>query len=149
MLRLTRVLGNASDPSMAEALHRLEHTGRVERLRLSRADTARKRLHAFTDSGTEVGIMLDRSESLANGTVLLLEPERAIVVGLDEPQWLALAPRDAAAALELGYFCGNMHWKVRFAGEYLHVSLEGPREDYLARMGHLITGGLVTVIGDD
>lgn len=149
MLRLTRVLGHATEPQLAEILHRLEHGGTVERLKLSRADTARKRLHAFTDRGTEVGVMLDRSEQLSNGAVLLLEPERAIVVALEEPQWLALAPRDAAAALELGYFCGNMHWKVRFAGEYLHVSLEGPRETYLERLSHLVANGSISVVGDD
>lgn len=148
MLRLTRVLGHATDPAIAESLHRLDHHGGVERIRLSRADTARKRLHTFTDRGTEVGIMLDRAEQLANGAVLLLDDDRAIVVALDAPQWLGLAPRDAAAALELGYFCGNMHWKVRFAGEYLHVSLEGPREDYLVRLGQLMTSGAVRVIGD-
>jgi urease accessory protein len=149
MLRLTRVLGNASDARMGESLHRIEHAGGLEVLTLKRSDTARKRLHAFTDRGTEVGIMLDRSEQLANGTILLLEDARAIVVRLDEPQWLGLAPADAAAALELGYFCGNMHWKVRFVGEYLHVSMEGPRSDYLTRLDHLVTGGRVRVLGDD
>ncbi len=146
MLRLTQVLGNASDGKLAEALHRLEHSGKVETLVLKRADIARKRLHAFTSAGTEVGIMLDRSEALSNGAVLLLEEDRAIVVRLDEPQWLALAPRDAAAALELGYFCGNMHWKVRFVGEYLHVSMEGPRGDYLTRLDHLLADGRVSEI---
>jgi urease accessory protein len=149
MLRLTRVLGHATDPLIAESLHHLEHGGGVERIRLSRADTARKRLHAFTDRGTEVGIMLDRTEALANGAVLWLDDARAIVVALDEPQWLGLVPRDAAAALELGYFCGNMHWKVRFAGEYLHVSLEGPRDDYLVRLAHLVKSGAIRVIGDE
>jgi len=149
MLRLTQVAGNASDPLLGETLHRLEHGGRVETLTLRRADIARKRLHAFTDAGTEVGIMLDRSEPLSNGAVFLLEGDRAVVVRLDEPQWLGLAPRDAAAALELGYFCGNMHWKVRFVGEYLHVSMEGPRADYLHRMEHLLVDGRVRVIGDE
>ncbi|MBI1397698.1 MAG: urease accessory protein UreE [Betaproteobacteria bacterium] len=149
MLRLTQVLGNASDARLGEALHRVEHAGGVEILTVSRADTARRRLHAFTDRGTEVGIMLDRQDRLSNGAVLLLEPGRAIVVRLDEPQWLALVPRDAAAALELGYFCGNMHWKVRFVAEMLHVSMEGPRDDYLRRIAHLVDEGKVRVIADE
>ncbi|MEI7969580.1 MAG: urease accessory protein UreE [Betaproteobacteria bacterium] len=149
MLRLTQVLGNASDERFGEALHRLEHGGCLEVLALRRADIARKRLHAFTDRGTEVGVMLDRSEQLSNGAVLMLQEDRAIVVRLDEPQWLALHPRDAAAALELGYFCGNMHWKVRFVGDYLHVSMEGPRPDYLHRLHHLLADGRVGVVGDD
>jgi urease accessory protein len=146
LLRLTEVLGNAADADMAEALHRLEHGGRIEHVVVSPADTARRRLHAWTDRGTEVAVMLDRSQRLANGAVLLLESDRAIVVRLDAPDWLALAPRDTPAALELGWFCGNMHWKVRFVGEWLHVALDGPRTTYLERIAHLVDDGRVTVI---
>jgi urease accessory protein len=42
-----------------------------------------------------------------------------------------------------------MHWKVRFAGEYLHVSLEGPRETYLERLAHLVANGSITEVGND
>ncbi len=147
MLRLTSIVGSASEPAIAERLHELSHRGIVEYVTLSRADTARRRLHVFTDRGTEAAIMLDRSERLANGAVLRLDDEGAVVVRLEEPQWLALEPRDAAAALELGYFCGNMHWKVRFAGSMLHVSLEGPPEDYLHRIAHLAGDGRVRVAG--
>ena len=147
MLRLTGIIGSASEPSVSERLHQLSHRGAVEFVTVSLADTARRRLHAFTDRGTEVAIMLDRSERLANGAVLRLDDEGAVVVRLEEPQWLALEPRDAAAAIELGYFCGNMHWKVRFVGPILHVSTEGPVDDYLARIGHLTEDGRVRVLG--
>lgn len=149
MLRLTRILGSSTDEDLAERLHGLAHLGAVEYVTLRKEDTARRRLHVFTDRGTEAGIMLDRSERLANGAVLLLDTDRAVVVRLEEPQWLALAPRDAASALELGYFCGNMHWKVRFAGEYLHISMEGPADTYLVRVAHLLDAGKVRVVGDD
>lgn len=149
MLRLTRILGSSTDDAVAERLHALAHAGVVEYVTLRKEDTARRRLHVFTDRGTEVGIMLDRSERLANGAVLLLEDDRAVVVRLEEPQWLGLVPRDAASALELGYFCGNMHWKVRFVGEYLHVSLEGPASGYLERIAHLIASGKVKVLDND
>lgn len=148
MLRLTAILGSASDPHIAERLHELAHGGGVvETVTLKRADTARRRLHVFTDRGTEAAIVLERSERLANGSVLRLDETGAVVVRLEEPEWLALEPRDAAAALELGYFCGNMHWKVRFAGTLLHVSLEGPVDDYLTRIAHLTGDGRVRVAG--
>lgn len=147
MLRLTSIVGSASEPDIAERLHALSHRGAVEYVTLNRADTARRRLHVFTDRGTEAAIMLERSERLANGSVLRLDDAGAVVVRLEEPQWLALEPRDAAAALELGYFCGNMHWKVRFAGAMLHVSLEGPPDDYLHRISHLTGDGRVRVAG--
>ncbi len=149
MLKMTQVLGTASEPRIAERLHALSHRGAVEYVTLRREDTSRRRLHVFTDRGTEGAIILDRSERLANGAVLLLEEERAVVVRLEEAPWLALEPSDAAAALELGYFCGNMHWKVRFVGDYLHVSLQGPREDYLERLSHLIADGRVSVVGNE
>lgn len=149
MLRLTEIIGTASEPHIAERLHSLSHRGAVEYVTLRREDTSRKRLHVFTDRGTEGAIILDRSEQLANGSVLLLDEQRAVVVRLEEAPWLALEPRDAAAALELGYFCGNMHWKVRFVGEYLHISLQGPRADYLERLSHLIADGRVSVVGNE
>jgi len=149
MLRLTQVLGTASEPYLAEQLHALSHRGAVEYVTLRREDVSRRRLHVFTDRGTEGAIILDRNDPLSNGAVLLLEEDRAVVVKLDEAPWLALEARDAAAALELGYFCGNMHWKVRFVGEYLHVSLQGPRADYLERLSHLIADGRVSVVGNE
>lgn len=149
MLRLTQVLGTASEPHLAERLHALSHRGAVEYVTLRREDVSRRRLHVFTDRGTEGAIILDRNDPLSNGAVLLLDDDRAVVVKLEEAPWLALEPRDAAAALELGYFCGNMHWKVRFVGEYLHVSLQGPRQDYLERLSHLIADGRVSVVGNE
>jgi urease accessory protein len=149
MLRLTQVLGTASEPHLAERLHALSHRGAVEYVTLRREDVSRRRLHVFTDRGTEGAIILDRNDPLSNGAVLLIEDDRAVVVKLEEAPWLALEPRDAAAALELGYFCGNMHWKVRFVGEYLHVSLQGPREDYIDRLLHLIADGRVGVVGNE
>jgi urease accessory protein len=148
LLRLTGVVGSASDAALAERLHELEHAGRVEYLSLSGADIGRHRLHAETDRGTECAIILPRHEHLANGAVLLLERDRAIVVRLAEAQWLDLEPRDAAAAVELGYFAGNMHWPVRFDGARLRIQLHGPEADYLARLDHLIADGRVRQVRD-
>jgi urease accessory protein len=80
---------------------------------------------------------------LSNGAVLLLEHDRAIVVRLKEEAWLSLVPRDGAAALELGYFAGNMHWPVRFEGTTLRIALHGPVQGYLERLDHLMRDGRV------
>lgn len=138
MLRLNRILGEMSDPEMADRLHDISHHGRVEVIRLSRHDMARRRLQATTDHGVEVALVLDRDSSLRNGAVMWLEPNRAIIVQLDEPDWLSIGTQDAAAALELGYFAGNMHWKVRFDGACLHILLDGPREAYLQRLAPMM-----------
>jgi urease accessory protein len=146
MLRLTDIVGNASDPDIADRLHHIEHDGGIERVRLSRNDLARRRQRLVTDRGTELALLLDRGAQLENGSVLLLEPGRAVLVMLDEPQWLVLRAAHAAGALEIGYFAGNMHWKVRFEADCLWIALEGPREGYLKRMTHLLARGDATVL---
>lgn len=148
MLRLETILGPATAPDLAEALHRLEHRGQVEYLTLSETDTQRHRLRALTDRGTECAIALPRHQHLSNGAVLLLEKDRAVVVRMQELQWLTLQARDAAAALELGYFAGNMHWKVEFDGERLRIALQGPVETYLERLAHLLEDGRAVRVND-
>lgn len=134
MLIVEQILGGAQDPLLADRLHRLQHAGRVEYVRLKRADTARRRMRVETDRGRECGISLPRDSALFNGAVLHLAEDAAIVVRVEEERWLALAPTDTAAALEIGYHAGNLHWRVRFSGGRLLVALEGTPEAYLARL---------------
>ena len=148
-LRIHRVIGRARDAELAGRLHRLEHAGRVEYLTLSRDDVHRRRLRARTDRETECLIALPRDQGLSDGAVLALDEARAIVVRLTVERWLTLAPRDDAAALELGYFAGNLHWRVRFAGPRLLIALEGPKEDYLARLMPLLRDGRAAEVEDD
>jgi urease accessory protein len=143
MLLIDRIIGNATDGHIAEVLHHVDHHGGVEYLTLSETDTRRHRLRAVTDRGTECAIALPRCERLANGAVLLLEHGRAVVVRMSQTPWLTLEARDAAAALELGYFAGNMHWKVEFDGERLRVALHGPVETYLERLAAFFDDGRV------
>ncbi len=140
-VRVTEILGFASDPALAERLHELGHAGRVEQLLLAQEDVHRRRLRAQTDQGTDCLIALPREQALGDGAVLVLEEARAVVVRLAEEHWLAVAPRDSAAALELGYFAGNLHWRVRFEGGRLLVALEGPEEDYLSRLKPFLDDG--------
>jgi urease accessory protein len=144
MLRLDRIIGHASDHRIADALHDVDHHGGLEYLALSETDTQRHRLRAVTDRGTECAIALPRSEHLADGAVLLLDHDRAVVVRMRESPWLTLVPRDTAAALELGYFAGNMHWKVEFDDSVLRIAVHGPLESYLERLAPFMADGRVT-----
>jgi urease accessory protein len=143
MLRIDHIVGSATEPAIAEALHELEHHGSVEYVTLSPADTQRHRLRVLTDRGTECAIAVPRTQRLENGSVLLLERERAIVVRMSEVQWLALRAADTPIALELGYFAGNMHWKVEFDGNLLRIALQGPVETYLERLAYLMQDGRI------
>jgi len=139
--RVTRLVGFASQPELAERLHDLGHAGRIEYLVLHGEDVRRRRLRARTDQGTDCLIALPADQALGEGAVLLLEVDRAIVVRLAAQRWLGLVPRDKASALELGYFAGNLHWRVRFDGARLLVALEGPEEDYIARLEPFLDDG--------
>ena len=148
MLKLENIVGAATDAPIADRLHDLGHAGRVEYLMLSQDDTHRHRLRATTDAGTECAVVLDRNEHLYNGAVLMLTNDKAVVVRMRETEWLTLAPRDAAAALEIGYFAGNMHWAVRFQGAWLRIALQGPLDRYLERVEPFLADGRARRIGN-
>ena len=149
MLRIDHIVGHESDGDLADRLHELDHAGRFEKIVLTGDDTLRRRLHVVTDQGTDCAIMLSRDKRLSDGAVLLLQRDRAIVVRLRQLQWLSLVARDQAAAQELGYFAGNMHWPVRFDGTTLRVELHGPEQSYLDRLSHMIADGRVRKADDN
>lgn len=136
--RIENIIGSIDTPAIADQLHHLAHVGRVEYIHLSRGDLARHRLRVKSSAGNEYGIALPRSQHLSNGAVLVLEADRAVVIRLEEEQWLVLEPRDVPAALELGYHAGNMHWRVQFDAGRLRIAIEGEEGTYLARLESLI-----------
>jgi urease accessory protein len=149
MITVTRILGTASEPSLADKLHRLEHKNDVEYLVVDRDDTLRRRLRGKTDKGTDIAIALDRHDRLVDGAVLLLDEARAVVLRVTQERWLRITPRDADAALEAGYFAGNHHWRVRFEAGALLVAMQGPAEHYLARLDSLLRTSKIVVTNDE
>lgn len=143
MITYTSIIGSASEPRIAERLHALEHRGKVDTLTLSGDDIRRRRLRASSDAGIECGIALDRQAQLFDGAVLHLDGDAALVVRTARTPWLCMTARDAAAALELGYFAGNMHWAVRFDGAVLAIAVKGRIEDYRARLAPLLESGRI------
>ncbi len=146
MLRLTKIIGKASDPTLSERLHELAHHGCVEVLHLTPDEAARHRIRRATDAGTDCGIVLRRDRRLFDGAVLCLDSERAIVVRIGSQEWMKLRPLGARAALELGYLAGNLHWRIRFEGDCLHVAVSTTREDCVARMKDLLDQGRLEII---
>ena len=143
MLRLHGVIAHQDDPAIRRRLHALAHANAIEYVFVSEAEAGRRRFRLITDRGTDCAISLDRSENLLNGAVLLLEPDRAIVVRLGEAKIWRLHPANQQAALQLGWHAGNLHWRVRFEATDLLVLLDGPLEDYRARIQPMITTGQV------
>ncbi len=143
MLQLNHILGNIGDSDFSKKIHDLSHEDSVERVHLSTSDSLRKRLRVTTDKGTDCAIVLNRKAQLSNGSILWLDTNRAIIVNLLETNWLRLVPVDMAVALELGYFAGNLHWRVRFAGSVLEVALDGSEKSYLDRLDPYFKSGKV------
>lgn len=147
MITVTQILGTASSPSIAPQLHELQHQGRVEYLVVDRAGMLRRRFRGTTDKGTDVAIALADSR-LGNGSVLLLERDRAIVLRMREEQWLKIVPRDLDAALEVGYFAGNMHWRVRFDKGGFWIALDAPIEDFTSKLAAFISSKRIEITHD-
>lgn len=137
-MHLTAIVGFAEDEHIAGRLHDLEHQGQVDEIVLAREDLARRRIRTRTANGMECTISLPRHQRLTDGAVLLLEEARAIVVRALPERWMIFEPSDVAAALELGYFAGNMHWRVRFEGSRLAIGVEEDQSFYLERLGPLL-----------
>lgn len=148
MLVLNKIFGNVSDPEVSEKIHQLEHSKGLEKITLSAGDTARKRLRVTTDKGTDCAVILDRSSALENGAVLFIDEYRAIVTYVSETEWLRLRPRDMPAALELGYFVGNMHWRVRYRGNILEVAIDGLEKNYRERLADQLLSGTIEFVDE-
>jgi len=149
MLQLTEILGLAAEPGLAARLHDAAHHGVIEYLKIAPQEIGRRRLRITGDRGTDCAIALAREARLADGAVLLLEHDHAIVVRIGEQAWLRLRPADAAAAVVLGYNAGNLHWTVKFDGGDLLVARDGPVELYTARLQPLLAPGRVSLIDDE
>jgi urease accessory protein len=131
---LTAVLGHAAEPGWGARLHAAEHAGRLETVRIGRADAARRRMRLETDRGRDVALALPRDATVSDGAVLHWSDALAIVARIDSGPRLRLTPRDAAAGLRLGYFCGNLHWKADFRDGAVEIAMDGPEETYRARL---------------
>ncbi len=134
MIRINHVLGHSHDSELSDQIHDLSHQDKVEYIVLDHSNLQRRRFRTKTTKGTDCAITIPREDKLSNGAVLMLEQDRAIVVKMSEDQWLSLQPKNLAAAIELGYFAGNMHWRVKFKKQHINIALESPEEIYLDRL---------------
>lgn len=149
MLQLNEILGYSHDSNLSNLIHDLSHQDKVEYIVLDNANLQRRRFRSTTDKGTDCAISISRDSKLSNGAVLMLNNDRAIIVQMAADQWLSLKPKDTSTAIELGYFAGNMHWRVKFENEYLHIALESPEEIYLDRLKDFFNQQRITRIDHD
>lgn len=142
----TTILGAADAPEFHEAIHRLEHKHAIDAVRLSKADMSRRRLRTRSEHGSDIAIALPRDHRLYDGAVLHLDESSALVVRVETETWLRFAARDQASALALGYFCGNMHWRVRFEGDHILVAVDIEERFYHERLASMVDSGQVWLV---
>ncbi len=133
-LVLSNVLGSLSETLWHDRAHDAETAGHYETVRIGRTDAARRRMRLSTEQGRDTALALDRAASLTDGAVLHWSDELMIVARIDGGPRLRLTPNDATAALRLGYFCGNMHWKADFLDGQIDIHMDGPEDAYRARL---------------
>ncbi len=131
---ITELVGYSSDPELSERLHSLRHRDAVEYVTLAKEDMKRRRLRVTSDKGNEYLIAFSREFELSDGAVIALNDDQACVIKMKEEKWLRLEPCDVPTAIELGYFVGNLHWRVKFDGPHLRIAVEGPIQNYLDRL---------------
>lgn len=149
MIQIYKIIGHLHDSEINNKIHKLSHQGKVEYIELDHDNLKRKRFRAKTDKGTDCAVTLSRNQELSNGSVMFLEDDRAIVIKMTVDEWLSLKPIDITTAIELGYFAGNMHWRVKFENDYLHIALESPEEVYLDRLKELFNQNKITRINNE
>ena len=138
---ISDIVGPADQPDLRNHLHRLDHLHAVDYLRLPRTELARRRFKGVTDAGREIAIALPRDRQLFDGAVLAIDDSAALVVRVETEEWLRFIPCDTATALKLGYFAGNLHWRVRFEGEVLLIAVETETSVYLERLEPMLDAG--------
>lgn len=145
MSTLTAVLGHESE--FREELHALAHADALDELDVAEEDLPRRRLRLTSRRGTEYAVSLPRGAALVDGAVLRLDAGGAVVVRARTAGRLRLRPADAGAALRIGFLAGHLHWVVDLGddpqGGDLHVVLQAPVEDYLARLPELLAASRV------
>lgn len=142
---IASIVGHESDPSLADRIHRLRHDGFVEYVHIPAEDMDRTRLRVSSDAGRDYRIALGREHRVQDGSVLLLESERAVVVRAGEPRVLVLRATSVSAALLLGFLAGHLHWKCSMTDDVVEVSMEGEVDDYLNRIAELVADRSVEV----
>tara|TARA_Y100001970_G_scaffold294373_1_gene452118 strand:+ start:22299 stop:22757 length:459 start_codon:yes stop_codon:yes gene_type:complete len=142
-LKAREVIGHCNDLKLAKRVEDLKKIDRVEYIYLSPEETARRHFRVQTSKGSDCAVALPRNAHLGDGSIIILTEERAVIVSLKKRQWLRLRPLDQNAALELGYHCGNLHWKVEFKGSELKVALDGDEDNYLDRLSSFLGDGRV------
>ncbi len=152
MRRIDGVVGNRhEDPELDERISAYEHEGTLERVVIDAGERKKSRLRVETDAGTDLGIVVDRSE-LRAGDVLFVDDEGAAVVTFEQRDAYVIDLPDSgsetpAAAVELGHRIGNQHWDIAVRDGSVYVPLEVEKRILEDVLGPYLPEGSATRYG--
>lgn len=138
---ITEVLGNAHSPEWHEKLHGLD----VEYVYLDQWTAQKSRFVAKGDKENEYAVALKRHSQVADGDIVVYDPEnnKAVVLRLKLSPVLVvdlggLADKDPEliirTAVELGHAIGNQHWPAVVKGTKVYVPLTVDKKVMLSVM---------------
>lgn len=141
MQTFTEVVGHHGDEAIHDRLHALDDAGRVVRLVVPTKELGRRRFRVTGSDGVDYGVALARDAVLRDGSVLLVDDERAVVVEAQESETLVLRALTLAGGIQLGWHAGHLHWRVRMQGDLMTVLLDTTRDETLVRIAPWLESG--------
>ena len=124
--RIDAVLGNLATFPAGERI--------VERLPVASSAMTRRLLRLPSSLG-DLGLMLEGTQRIRNGDVLVADDTRVIAVEVVPDDVLIAYPDSIAQAVEIAHALGNRHIPIIREGDAIVVSYAAPREELLGRSG--------------
>lgn len=158
-------LGNiATDAALGERLHQAQHSHQCLEVALDRSDRMKGRIHVQALSGEAIGIVKDRSWSLAEGDVLQTQSGKLLLIHLKEQGVIVLqfaavdssvdssvdaiaaasnASLNAIALVHLGHTLGNHHYPISLQDDSICIPVTGDRQVIESTISSFKIPGLV------
>jgi urease accessory protein len=124
--RIDAVLGNLDDFPVGTRV--------VERLPVA-SSTMSRRLLRLPSSIGDLGLMLEGTQRIRNGDVLVADATQVIAVEVQPDDVLVVYPDSIAQAVEIAHALGNRHIPVIREGDTIVVGYAGALEELLERSG--------------
>lgn len=124
MITISSTLGNIfHDQEWNENYKKASKSNIFETLKLSRLDLEKTRLRVKTDKGTDLGIVLNSGSKIQNGTVLVSNSEKFIIVQQNPEKVISVKIKDKIETnykeilILLGHIIGNRHRPIQIVDE--------------------------------
>jgi urease accessory protein len=126
-------LGNQEiDRSLQQQVLQAQQAGALLEVYLQPEDSGKGRIHAFSTTGIELGIIKSREQSLGTGDLFAMQSGQLLLVNLTEQTVMTLSvngdvSKHAIDLIYLGHVLGNHHWPILVQGDRIYVEMVADR----------------------